>query len=177
MKVLNKINVANKVYDWISSVNDIIDVLKLAVAPTKYNSDTGLPEDGEDGFLSKEDKKKIDDLPLTYMPINGKIPSDATWMIATEIESDDAFYLTIESKNVQTYGVGKSVKIDVTSGNVTEYSVKHISFLPLKYGSYKVTIDFEGNTTEYSISSTKGFPLVLRFTFVGGTVFFEELLK
>lgn len=176
MKVLNKINVKNKVSDWLSCVNDIIDVLKLAVAPTKYNSE-GLPEDGEDGFLSREDKKKIDDLSITYMPIRGELPTDATWMLAKEIESDDAFYLTIESENIQTYNIKKSVKIDVTSGKENEFSFKHISFFPPKYGSYKVTIDFEGNTTQYSISSTKGFPLVLRFTFVGGTVFFEELLK
>ena len=176
MKVLNKISAKNKVSDWLSCVNDIIDALKLAVAPTKYNSE-GLPEDGEDGLLSREDKKKIDDLPITYMPIRGELPTDATWTTAKEIDSDDAFYLTIESENVQTYNVGKSVKIDVTSGRTTECSTKHISFFPPKTGSYNVTIDFEGNTTEYSISYKKEFPLVLRFTFVGGTVFFEELLK
>lgn len=176
MKVLNKINVTDKVYEWISSVNAIVDVIKLAVAPTKFNSD-GTPEDGVDGFLSSLDKKKIDELPLTYMPIRGELPTDATWMIAKEIESDNAFYLTIASENAQTYNIGKSVKIDVTSGRVTEYSMKHIAFLPPKSGTYTVTIDFEGNVITHSISYKKEFPLVLRFTFIAGTVFIEEILK
>lgn len=176
MNALNKINVTDKVYEWISSVNAIIDVIKLAVAPTKFNSD-GTPEDGVDGFLSRLDKKKIDELHLTYMPIKGELPTDATWMVAKEIESDNAFYLTIESANAQTYNIGKNVKIDVTSGRVSEYSMKHIAFLPPKSGTYTVTIDFEGNITTHSISYKKGFPLVLRFTFIAGTVFIEEILK
>ena len=176
MNALSKISVRDKVSDWLSCVNAIVDTIKLAVAPTKFNSD-GTPEDGVDGFLSRMDKKKIDELSLTYMPIRGELPTDATWMVVKEIESDDAFYLTIESANAQTYSIGKSVKIDVTSGRVLEYSMKHIAFLPPKSGTYTVTIDFEGNITTHSISYKKGFPLVLRFTFIAGTVFIEEILK
>ena len=176
MNALSKISVRDKVSDWLSCVNAIVDTIKLAVAPTSFNSD-GTPEDGVDGFLSRMDKKKIDELPLTYMPIRGELPTDATWMVAKEIESDNAFYLTIESANTQTYNIGKSVKIDVRPGKESKYSMKHIAFLPPKSGTYTVTIDFEGNVISHSVSYTKEYPLVLRFTFIAGTVFIEEILK
>ena len=88
MNALSKISVRDKVSDWLSCVNAIVDTIKLAVAPTKFNSD-GTPEDGVDGFLSRLDKKKIDELSLTYMPIRGELPTDAIWMIAKEIEYDN----------------------------------------------------------------------------------------
>ena len=176
MNALNKISVRDKVSDWLSCVNAIVDTIKLAVAPTSFNPD-GTPEDGVDGFLSRIDKKKIDELSLTYMPIRGELPIDGTWNVTKEIESDDAFYLTIASENAQTYSIGKNIKIDVTSGRVTEYSMKHIAFLPPKSGTYTVTIDFEGNVISHSVSYTKEYPLVLRFTFIAGTVCIEEVLK
>ena len=81
---LSKITVSDKVSAWIQLVNNIVDTIKLAVAPSSFN-EKGEPVGGIDGYLSSLDKKKIDELDITYMPIRGELPADATWYKANAV--------------------------------------------------------------------------------------------
>ena len=63
---LSKITVSDKVSAWIQLVNNIVDTIKLAVAPSSFN-EKGEPVGGIDGYLSSLDKKKIDELDITWL--------------------------------------------------------------------------------------------------------------
>ena len=164
MSGLKKITVSDKVSSWIEVVNAIVDKFILAVAPV---NDKG----GNDGLLSSADKKKLDDLSQTYMPINGEMPVGTLWMDATPLESSDAFYLTYESKSLIVYNNYNDLEITVVAGKPTIYSEKLLYLLNAET-PYTVTINYETETKKYEVTDT---PVVLKVSFVAGMVIFSEL--
>lgn len=177
MSFLKHIVVTDTVSSWIQLVNNIVDTIKLAVAPTKYKED-GTPEDGNDGFLSKEDKKKIDDLSTTYLPISGAWPATSKHINGTFIDAVDTMHLNIDSDDVMVYNKKINFVIDLVPAEYQMYAVKHLTFLPPSYGKYSVTFYLNEKVfTEYTLTYTPNEfnQVVVRVTFVGGTVFVENL--
>ena len=171
MITLSKITVSDKVSSWIALVNRIVDILRLAVAPDKFKED-GTPENGNHGLLSREDKKIIDDLPLTYMPIRGELPGDATWTKVTELVSSDALYVTVESDNVIVYKDNDDLRLEVVSAAKNEYSVKYLCFVPTTE-DYVCTIVSNNEENTYKVYAERP-PLVLKVLFIGGVVIISE---
>ena len=175
---LSKITVSDKVSAWIQLVNNIVDTIKLAVAPTSFD-EKGEPVGGIDGYLSSLDKKKIDELDITYMPIRGELPADATWSKANTLNTADAFYLTVESDNVMLYDRGEDLEIEVIGGAQDDYAIKYICLLPstkdytcrIVFNKNNLTEETESRT--YFVSAT-GKPVVLRFIFISGIYFVYE---
>lgn len=170
MITLSKITVSDKVSSWITLVNRIVDTIKLAVAPS-VNED-GTIIGGNDGYMSKEDKKIINDLPLTYMPIRGNLPTDATWTTVEEINGSDARYITIESNNVIVYKNGEDISIEIPSAANNEYSIKYLCFLQGR-NDYVVTIVANNVEKKYTIHSTAS-PYIMKVLFIGGVVILSE---
>lgn len=169
LTTFSKLTIVDKVSTWIEMVNRITSTIKLAVAPSKYDS-AGKPLDGNDGYLSLEDKKKIDDLDITYMPIRGALPADATWKQDIKpIEKTD-FYVTVESDNIILYNKSTNSSIEVVPATVYECATKYLCFLPSD-NRYTLRLTNDGNTKEYNISRN---PLILRLIFIGGVVVIEE---
>ena len=175
---LSKITVSDKVSAWIQLVNNIVDTIKLAVAPTSFD-EKGEPVGGIDGYLSSLDKKKIDELDITYMPIRGELPADATWSKANTLNTADAFYLTVESDNVMLYDRGEDLEIEVIGGAQDDYAIKYVCLLPstkdytcrIVFNKNNLTEETESRT--YFVSAT-GKPVVLRFIFISGIYFVYE---
>ena len=181
---LSKITVSDKVSAWIQLVNNIVDTIKLAVAPS-IDVD-GKLTGGNDGYLSSLDKKKIDELDITYMPIRGELPADATWYRANAVTDANSFYLTVESNNVILYDKDKDFEIRVIPAELDEYAIKYVCLMPNATNDYKCDIKLlDKNNLEnlevpidktYYISSeeNKGKPVVLRFIFICGKYFVYE---
>ena len=181
---LSKITVSDKVSAWIQLVNNIVDTIKLAVAPS-IDVD-GKLTGGNDGYLSSLDKKKIDELDITYMPIRGELPADATWYKANAVTDANSFYLTVESNNVILYDKDKDFEIRVIPAELDEYAIKYVCLMPNATNDYKCDIKLlDKNNLEnlevpidktYYISSeeNKGKPVVLRFIFICGKYFVYE---
>lgn len=175
---LSKITVSDKVSAWIQLVNNIVDTIKLAVAPSSFN-EKGEPVGGIDGYLSSLDKKKIDELDITYMPIRGELPADATWYKANTLNTADAFYLTVESNNVMLYERGEDLEIEVIGGAQDDYAIKYVCLLPstkdytcrIVFNKNNLTEETESRT--YFVSAT-GNPVILRFIFISGIYFVYE---
>lgn len=182
---LSKITVSDKVSAWIQLVNNIVDTIKLAVAPSSFN-EKGEPVGGIDGYLSSLDKKKIDELDITYMPIRGELPADATWYKANAVTDANSFYLTVESNNVILYDKDKDFEIRVIPAELDEYAIKYVCLMPNATNDYKCDIKLlDKNNLEnlevpidktYYVSSeeNKGTPIVLRFIFICGKYFVYE---
>ena len=182
---LSKITVSDKVSAWIQLVNNIVDTIKLAVAPSSFN-EKGEPVGGIDGYLSSLDKKKIDELDITYMPIRGELPADATWYKANAVTDANSFYLTVESNNVILYDKDKDFEIRVIPAELDEYAIKYVCLMPNATNDYKCDIKLlDKNNLEnlevpidkvYYVSSdeNKGKPVVLRFIFICGKYFVYE---
>ena len=170
MITLSKITVSDKVSSWITLVNRIVDTIKLAVAPA-YDEEGKLVA-GNAGYMSMEDKKIIDELPLTYMPIRGELPGDATWTKVTELVSSDALYVTVESNNVIVYKDNDDLRLEIVSAAKDEYSIKHLCFIPTTK-DYVCTIVSNNEENEYVVYSERP-PLVLKVLFIGGVVIISE---
>jgi hypothetical protein len=182
---LSKITVSDKVSSWIQLVNNIVDIvnntidnIKLAVAPSRYDTE-GNPMDGNDGYISRMDKKKLDELETTYMPIRGELPSEATWTKATVINSSNAFNITVESSNVILYTKGENLSIQVNKGTKDDYAIKYLCLLPGD-NDYTCSISFSRDeSTEPKVEKTycvsaQGGPVVLRFILISGIYFVYE---
>lgn len=166
---LSKINVSDKVSAWINVVNNIIDTIKLAVAPSV--NEEGELTGGNDGYLSKEDKKKIDDLDVTYMPINGSSSSSATWRTNVEEVTNDSFFVTIESPDVMVVNTSGACTIDVVQANVSEYSEKTIYLTAVEETTLTVT-----GMSSVNFGSA-GDKLLLKIVFIGGEIFTYSINK
>ena len=170
MITLSKITVSDKVSSWITLVNRIVDTIKLAVAPA-YDEEGKLVA-GNAGYMSMEDKKIINELPLTYMPIRGELPGDATWTKVTELVSSDALYVTVESNNVIVYKDNDDLRLEIVSAAKDEYSIKHLCFIPTTK-DYVCTIVSNNEENKYVVYSERP-PLVLKVLFIGGIVVISE---
>lgn len=171
MNTLSPISVGDKVSSWIQLVNNIVSTIRLAVAPTV--KDDGKLEGGNDGYMSKEDKKIIDDLPLTYMPIRGKLPGDATWYNVTEIDTSNALRMTVESNNVLVYNNDEDFNFEITSASKTEYATKYVC-LNVGEKDYTCRITYNNQTEDFLVSAENKLPLVLKIIFVGGVVLISD---
>lgn len=163
MITLSKINVSDKVSAWINCVNNIIDTIKLAVAPT--TNDDGELVGGNDGYMSKEDKKKLDELDLIFMPISGNIGNTSTWKNVKEL-SDSSFFVTIESPDVVLVSTNGTCTVDVVAANVDEYSEKTLYFIPS--GETNLTITGISDPITFGGSGEKK---LVKVVFIGGDVF------
>lgn len=159
---LSKIKVSDKVSAWITCVNNIIDTIKLAVAPT--TNDDGELVGGNDGYLSKEDKKKIDDLEKNFIPSTGTSGLSSTWKKAKEV-SDDSFFITIESPDVMLVSTNGTCEIDVIKANVDEYSEKILYVIPS--GETNLTITGLSESVVLSSEEKK----LITVVFIGGDIF------
>ena len=159
---LSKIKISDKVSAWINCVNNIIDTIKLAVAPTV--NDEGELVGGNDGYLSKEDKKKIDDFEKNFVTSNGNSGVTATWKQAKFVE-DASFFITIESPDVMLVNTSGTCEIDIISANHEEYSEKTLYVTALENTNLTIT-----GITDTIDFGTKGDTLFLKIYFVAGRV-------
>ena len=160
---LSKIKVSDKVSTWITTVNNIIDTIKLAVAPS--TNEEGELYGGNDGYLSKEDKKKIDELDDTYIHIHGNSGITSSWKNSENI-NDSSFFVTIESSDAMMISTSGNCSIDVIRANVSEYAEKTLYL----YAVGKTTLHITGinETIEYGNVGDK---IVLKIIFIGGEIF------
>lgn len=197
---LSKITVSDKVSAWIQLVNNIVDTvndiakkIKLAVSPSSFDAN-GNPIGGNDGYISSLDKKKIDELDITYMPIRGELPADATWYKAKTVTNPDSFYLTVESDNVTnitfTTDETREFEIIVTRGEIDDYAIKYVNLIPNEKSEYTCKIWYKDDDknddprNKYVISKRQVEivdgeeivlnQVVLRFIFIGKKYFVYE---
>ena len=184
MKIMiPKIKINDKVSTWINAVNSMIDILRNATSPTKKDSE-GNWLDGNDGFLRKETLKFIEEIPDTYLPINGKLTAVRnTWTTSEIIEKAKPFYLTVESSNsmvVHTFGV---FEVRVESALIEEFAEKYVHFVADDVTELKILLETktDGDTTNYEVIpmvssfGSKGTEMSVKFTFIGGKIIVEKL--